>query len=271
MTAFTTPSSPLRAGRANLPPLAIVLVHPEERRARVLQSLLPSPPHTLRVVQSPRQALETLQRHATDVLIMRLDPPHDEALHVLRYWRAHERVLQRVRCAAVALYAHFDPAAHARCVLAGFDSHLLDPPLPEAVDTCLHELVQQRSAATELNASIGLQTPARENDPVQVHPGMEPLLAEFLSVRRIQVRDMGAALAAGDRIQVARLAHRLIGSFAVFGFGWLSEVCRMIESEATTIAPERLTLLITEVERHLDHANIQIDPHAYDAYTGGAG
>src|SRR5207247_263652 len=65
-------------------------------------------------------------------------------------------------------------------------------------------------------------------DTVLVDEDLKATLPDFLRSRGELLDEMPAALAAGDRTHFKRCAHRLAGSFALYGFAGAGAECRAI-------------------------------------------
>jgi two-component system response regulator BaeR len=62
---------------------------------------------------------------------------------------------------------------------------------------------------------------------------------------------MRRALQAADRVAFKRIAHRLAGSFALYGFKWAAAQCKMLERESERDA-DTLAARWAAVRAHLD-------------------
>ena len=82
-------------------------------------------------------------------------------------------------------------------------------------------------------------------------------LPDFLRSRREALDELPQALAAGDREKFRRLAHKLAGSFSLYGFKWAAAQCRLIEQAAEAGERDELTERIEFVRRHLGNAQVR--------------
>jgi two-component system response regulator BaeR len=89
---------------------------------------------------------------------------------------------------------------------------------------------------------------------------LKATLPEFLGSRRELLDEMPAALAAGDRAHFKRCAHRLAGSFALYGFAWAAAQCRAIEHDAPGCDQRDLEARVAAVRAHLDRVIIEYAP-----------
>ena len=69
---------------------------------------------------------------------------------------------------------------------------------------------------------------------------------------------MPQALDAGDRARFKRLAHRLAGSFRMYGFHWAAARCKELERAAPAGATAELRKGAAAVRTHLDMVKVKI-------------
>src|SRR5690606_37742565 len=93
--------------------------------------------------------------------------------------------------------------------------------------------------------------------PVEVDADLRPTLPAFFQSRREALDAIGAALARGERETLRRLAHKLAGSFSLYGFRWAAAECRAIERAAEGASAEKLAARLDEVRRHLEGARLE--------------
>jgi two-component system response regulator BaeR len=70
---------------------------------------------------------------------------------------------------------------------------------------------------------------------------------------------MRRALEAADRVAFKRVAHRLAGSFALYGFKWAAAQCKMLERESERDAGD-LSARLASVRSHIDTVRIHVAP-----------
>ena len=138
----------------------------------------------------------------------------------------------------VALTAHAQPGDEARCRRAGCTDYLSKPVEPgRLLDTLARYLPP---AGADDNGS-GARTFRR-------------LVRRFADALPEQAQALQAALDAGDRVSLGRLAHRLLGASGMYGFGQVGEVAGLIESACDEgqdegLLRELLVELVDEIER----------------------
>jgi two-component system response regulator BaeR len=70
---------------------------------------------------------------------------------------------------------------------------------------------------------------ADEEDPVQLDAGSARDPARFPALAARGARRAAARARRGDREKFRRLAHKLAGSFALYGFKWAGAQCRALQ------------------------------------------
>ena len=92
--------------------------------------------------------------------------------------------------------------------------------------------------------------------PVVVDPDVFELLPGFLISRLQLLKDMDGDIASVDREGLRRKAHQLRGSLALYGFHWAADVCKDIETSATTIEMALAGTLAGDLRNHFQAATI---------------
>src|SRR5439155_87015 len=101
---------------------------------------------------------------------------------------------------------------------------------------------------------------AASADTVLVDEDLKATLPDFLRSRGELLDEMPAALAAGDRTHFKRCAHRLAGSFALYGFAGAAAECRAIEHDAQEGERRDLEQRVAAVRAYLDRVTIEYAP-----------
>jgi two-component system response regulator BaeR len=92
---------------------------------------------------------------------------------------------------------------------------------------------------------------------VEVDVDLRPTLAAFFVSRRKALDEIDLSLARGQRAGAKRVAHKLAGSFALYGFKWASAQCRLIEQAAEAGERDDITERIQLVREHLSSAQVR--------------
>jgi DNA-binding response OmpR family regulator/HPt (histidine-containing phosphotransfer) domain-containing protein len=111
---------------------------------------------------------------------------------------------------------------------------------------------------------IGPET-SREPAPLPGTPGriarvpvdLKPWLPGFLSSRLEALDEMEAAIAAHPRDDVFRIAHRLAGSFALYGFAEAARSCHRLEHEGAQLPPAELQRRVEDLREQLRQVEVR--------------
>jgi HPt (histidine-containing phosphotransfer) domain-containing protein len=62
--------------------------------------------------------------------------------------------------------------------------------------------------------------------------------------------------AAGNAAELRQLAHRLAGSFALYGFRWAASHCKLIEREAESLGRDDIEEHLAMLRHHLGNVPV---------------
>jgi signal transduction histidine kinase/AmiR/NasT family two-component response regulator len=143
---------PPRAETAEAPRLSVLLAEDNAVNQLLARRLLEQAGHTVTPVGNGREALEMLERHRFDVVLMDIQMPELDGLAATAAIRAAERNTGRHQT-IIAMTAHALKGDRERCMEAGMDGYLSKPITPQQLHAVLREAVtlhwdEQRVAAT---------------------------------------------------------------------------------------------------------------------------
>jgi CheY-like chemotaxis protein len=213
-----------------LPPLKVLVADDDEYNLLVMRRYLPSPPLTVRTEANGRAALDALEGFPADVIFMDLEMPVMDGYEAVARIRERERATGAKPAGIVAFSSHDDEESKRRALDLGCNLYLRKPAAREAVHRVLLELSGHAAPAGGPGAAPVSEPPIGPADAALVDADMRETVPEFLRSRLEALGQMGEALRAGDQAGVRRIAHKLSGSFALYGFRWASEQCRAIET-----------------------------------------
>jgi PAS domain S-box-containing protein len=249
--------------RGQLPALRVLVVDDDEFNRLVLRRYLPTPPLTLAMAVNGRAAIDAAERDWPDVVLLDLEMPVMDGYEAARRLREleqrmdeHGRSEGRKRLTIVAISSNDEEAIMQRALAAGCD-HYLVKPAPRDV---LWRILAGAGVSSAGDSSIeGNDETARFNeaDSVLLDPDLADTVAGFLDSRRKLLDEMPQALAKGDRAGFKRLAHKLTGGFALYGFGWAAAQCRAIEHDALEGDAADLGNRAAAVRAHLGSVEIR--------------
>lgn len=242
---------------AQLPPLNVLLVDDDEYNLLIVRRFLPSPPLVVQTAINGRIAVEMATAHWPDVIFMDLDMPVMGGMQAVGLLRAHEQAAGCKRCRIMALSSHDDAATQAAALAAGFDLYLTKPVTRHAVHAALAEFALIDSAEGGGHegpqpASAGLHDSGMDGArDVVIDPDMQPMIAGFVESRLSLLDALEAAVLAGDREELRRIAHQLSGSFALYGFNWASAQGKALERSAAGADAEVVLRAAAGMREHL--------------------
>ena len=231
----------------------VLIVDDDEFNRMVLRRFLPSPPFEVEEAVNGRAALDAARRAWPDAMLLDLEMPVMDGYETATRLRELEREGGRKHCTIVAISSNDEDAIIRRSLAAGCDHYQVKPAPRE---TLLRLLAGD--AALRPVSEAGLRAEARASDAVTLDADLEPALPAFLGSRRKALAEMVDALAAGDRPRFKRLAHKLAGSFHLYGFQWAAGECRSLESAALAGDAAELARGTEAVRTHLDTVRVEV-------------
>jgi PAS domain S-box-containing protein len=218
-----------RNAARELPGLRVLIVDDDEFNVLFMRANLPTPPLRVESAVNGRAALEAVRAEAPDVVFMDLEMPLMDGFDALAGIRRIEAEAGRKRCAVIAFSSFDDEATRRRCAAAGFDGYLTKPAPREKIHALLRGAV-----------------------PVLVDPDLAAHIPAFLASRKVMAGELAHALGAGERALARRLAHKLAGSLALYGFQWAATEARAIHAEAAAGHLPALAERCAGLRRHLE-------------------
>jgi CheY-like chemotaxis protein len=235
-----------------LPALRVLVADDDEFNRLVLRRHLPSPPLTVAVAVNGRAAITSAERDWPDVVLMDLEMPVMDGYEATRKLREMEKAKNRKRLLIVAISSNDEDAIVRRALAAGCDQYLVKP-APRGM------LWRILSGASVPLASGGVKVAdVKPTDDVVLDADLEAALPGFLSSRREALEELPVVLAANDRETFRRIAHRLAGSFALYGFKWAAIEAKALERDAAEGNAEDLAAGAAKLLAHLESVKIRI-------------
>jgi PAS domain S-box-containing protein len=237
-----------------VPPAAarrVLIVDDDEFNRMVLRRYLPSPPYEVEMAVNGRAALDAARRNWPDVVLLDLEMPILDGYQTAARLRALEAEGGRQPCVIVAISSNDEETIMRRARAAGCD-HYLVKPAPR--DTLLRLLAGEAPPAPP----AAPERAAAPEDAVEFDADLEAVLPAFLASRRALLGEMPDALAAGDRVRYKRLAHKLAGSFNLYGFRWAALQCRALERAAPALDAAELARGVEALHAHLDMVKVRV-------------
>jgi CheY-like chemotaxis protein len=208
-----------------------------------------------------RAAIDAVAAAPADVILLDLEMPVMDGIEAAVRVRELERASDRPRAVIIGLSAHHDDATRARCLAAGCDVYLTKPVSRAVLLRTVHDAVTSARVAPStpvVPVAPQPETPAvGPDDPVAIDPALADSVGQFLGSRRAALDELAAALDAGERGPWRRLAHKLAGSFGLYGFTWAAAACDRMAQQAEHAERAQLTEMLAALRRHLETVDVQ--------------
>jgi len=223
---------------AALPPLAVLLAEDNRINQFFTVDLLSSKGHAVAVAASGAEALEKLCGRAFDLVLMDVQMPVMDGVAATRAIRAHKGGRFDPAVPIIGLSAYAMKGDRERFMEAGMDDYITKPIRFEEFFRAMRRVVLPRLAGAAAGAAGSDAAGAGAGyDPGAARAGLRASEAVFSRMAGTfceevpgQLRDLDAALAAGDLEAAARAAHVLAGSAAGVGATAARDLAARLES-----------------------------------------
>jgi CheY-like chemotaxis protein len=237
-----------------IPALRILLVDDDPDNTLIMKLFLPSPPLDVETAGNGREAVDACRLRRPDVIFMDLEMPVMGGFEALKRIRALQAERGDAPSRIVAFSAHDDEASRLRSVNAGFDLHLSKPSSQSEIFALLSGSEFHSRSAGDVAEALPVASVFVDDDIFDAIPA-------FLESRRDLVAALRQALAAGERESLRQLAHKLKGSFSMYGFRWAAKISRELEDNHQNPDSKFLTLQVDALEQHLAQVKIRSRTH----------
>jgi len=229
----------------------VLIVDDDDFNRLVLRRFLPTPPFEVEVAVNGRAALDAARKSWPDAVLLDLEMPVMDGYETAARLRELEREGGRKRCTIVAISSNDEAAIIQRALAAGCDHYHVKPAPRET----LLRLLSGEVSSAALKAAPDADAP---EETIELDPDLGAALPGFLASRREALAEMGEALGKGDRARFKRLAHKLAGSFVLYGFRWAAAQCRALEKAADSGEHAELARGTDKVRAHLDAVKVRL-------------
>jgi CheY-like chemotaxis protein len=226
------------------PPAArILLAEDNPINQKLAAVMLRKAGYQVEIVENGRLALEALRSQTYHLVLMDVQMPEMDGLEATRLIRQREGEGQHIPI--IAMTAHAMKGDRELCLAAGMDDYLSKPLDPEEFHTVLHERLAEkplRGGTAPLSLSLGPDVISPAGDPVDLTRSLPrfggderfflSLLGEFVTDFPDRLKMMSACLAGSQTAELARLAHNLKGTAAIFNAEPLTTLATELEFQA---------------------------------------
>ena len=256
-----------RAGRL----LLLVEDHPVNRR--VITTQLEAIGFCADTAEDGAQGLERLGERDYALVLADIHMPNMDGYEMARRMRFAEADAGSPRVPIVAVTASALHGELERCRQAGMDDLITKPTTISVLADRLHRMLPDlpwTEGATAAEPALAAEAPASDGqvlDPKVLEEMTggdaalgESLLEQFVESARADTVAIGEALASGDREQLRKQAHRVVGASRMVGAIALQRAAERLEDRAPTAEADEAELrtladaVAAEVERVAAHA-----------------
>jgi signal transduction histidine kinase/DNA-binding response OmpR family regulator len=254
--------TPISAPVADLEVLAsgmrILLADDSEDNRYLIRSYLKRSQVDIEIAENGEIAARMFREGSYDVVLMDVEMPVMDGYRATAEIRRFEKETGAQATPVLALTAHAFAEMAVRGMEAGFTA-LLTKPIRKV--TLLEALVEHgRKHKTVDQTDRG---PA----VIQVEEGMEDVVPGYLEKRRADVRAYAEALAGDDFDSIRKLAHKMKGTGAGYGFPVLTELGGALEKSAIDKDAARIHESLNRLAIYLDSIELKY----IDRQSGGKG
>jgi PAS domain S-box-containing protein len=233
----TRPSNAPRRSRTARQPLRILLAEDNPVNQEVAVHLIERRGHSVIVAENGRQALEAIERHSFDLVLMDVQMPEMGGLEATRIIREQEKASGR-HLPIIAMTAHAMQGDREQCIESGMDGYLAKPIDPKTFLQTVEGISEHsaRSEPGDNNETKSAEGALDEKALLTRFSGNRKLLRNIVKTFREDCPRMmnriRNALTAHDAVALADAAHALKGSIGNFGDSAALETTREMERAA---------------------------------------
>lgn len=219
----------------------ILLVEDNLFNQQVTRELLEIPGAVVSVAKNGQEALQSLKTAEFDCVLMDIQMPVMDGLEATRLIRADPQLRHNL---VIAMTANAWDEDRERCLAAGMNDFLSKPVKPDELISTL-----DRWLAFHISSPVDMQVLARLSGG-DVGKSIElatPLVARL----RVELIDIGLALAAGDLVSIRRLAHNMRDGARQIGVSRMDDNCEWLENQLSADTLWQAYPRIRQMERIL--------------------
>lgn len=227
------PAKPLPAASIATESLRVLLAEDNLVNQKLAAHFLTRLGHQFSIVNNGLEALQLLDSHPWDLILMDLQMPEMDGEHATRLIRQREESNPRFgHQRIIAMTAHAMKGDEEFCLEHGFDGYIAKPVSQETLHA---EIGRVMALPAPLKAMEAELSPDRQTLATQLGID-EVLLSELLSLFTLSlpevITQLKSALTDQDPERIRRLAHKIRGEAATFGFTDLVRFLQDIEDLA---------------------------------------
>ena len=247
--ARSLPAEPVIKPDANA--LHILLAEDNLVNQKLAGFLLQKMGHGYEIVANGIEALEKLDQQRWDLILMDLQMPEmdgERATTLIREKEARNPRLSRQKI--IAMTAHAMQGDREFCLQHGFDGYIAKPVSPDALRQEIARVMALDKSVAAPPIADQLPDLATLSDQLGVDTTLlKELLSLFASELPRLIEQLQQALRERHRDNIRRLAHKLRGESATFGFGPFVTLMQEMEQAADHNQPLDHDALVIQLDR----------------------
>jgi CheY-like chemotaxis protein len=244
------PGSTNSSERAPVRPLRILVAEDSADNRLLLQVYLRDSPHQLTFVFDGKAAVDHFEADSFDLILMDIQMPVMDGLTATRAIRAIEQERGFAPIPILALTANALPQHVAASGSAGCNQHLSKPISKLKLLSTIEEYGPMTPSVDARDAGSARVI------AIEMPPGLEEIVPGYLEIRRSELPEMMALLAASDFQQLAVLGHNIKGTGASYGFPALTKMGASLELSARQKDTSAVSTQLTDLKDYLDRVQL---------------
>ena len=213
--------------------LRILLVDDSEDNRVLILSYLKRAHATIDIAENGRIGVDKFLAGPYDLVLMDVEMPVMDGYEATREIRRTEKKNAAPPTPVLALTAHARADLETKGFEAGFTDLLTKPiRLVSLLEAVAHYAAGKTGQPSGTPPEPAPPEPTKDTIRVRVEEGMEDVVPGYLEKRRADVALYRAALEAGDFESIKKLAHKMKGTGAGYGFPRLTELGSELEKAA---------------------------------------
>jgi CheY-like chemotaxis protein/HPt (histidine-containing phosphotransfer) domain-containing protein len=254
------PSAPPRVSAPGVSAAArILLVEDNKINQRVAVSMLTKAGLSADVAENGIEAVDAVERHDYDLILMDVQMPVLDGLEATRRIRALPT--DRAKTPIIAMTAHAMNGDREKCLAVGMDDYLPKPIHPDTFIAIIHRWLHPCASRMQEKAQVGVEAPIFDDSRLSrfragvAAEDFDRLMSSWLHSLEERCSKIAIQTAAGDVQTLSREAHTLAGTAGTFGAVLLEqqalgleEACR---NEDWSAVPEISARLLETIGRTL--------------------
>lgn len=249
------------------PSLHLLVVEDNPINQQVAKAYLQRLGHTAECVSDAESALERIEAHPFDMLLMDINLPEMDGIEATRRIRQHPKQAL-AQLPIIGMSAHCVGNEENAMKAAGMECFLAKPVSPERLSQAIEKtyfglkgavILSQRQAPPRSKASQQASKTIAEDYSILGRDRMQKIIDLFLTRSKEDQQHLSEAIDRGDLSAVQSHAHRLRGSAANFGLTTLQSILSRVEESAQQGDEARLQSQLPLLFNAIEQASVAIE------------